>query len=99
MVARFTGASLGLLAFAIAAIGGLYAQNPPFVILSRSIFALFLFCLLGLLLGAAAQMVIDEHADKSEQRIKDRFREDPQDEASPDDDAASGDGENEPVVA
>lgn len=99
MVARYTGASLGLLAFTIAAVGGLYAQNPPFVILSRSILALFLFCLLGLLLGTAAQMVIDEHARKSEQRIKDRFREDAQDEASLDDDVISGDGENEPVAA
>lgn len=99
MVARYTGASLGLLAFAIAAVGGLYAQNPPFVILSRSILALFLFCLLGLLLGTAAQMVIDEHARKGEQRIKDGFREDAQDEASPDDDVISGDGENEPVAA
>ena len=99
MVARYTGASLGLLAFAIAAIGGLYAQNPPFIILSRSILALFLFCLLGLLLGTAAQMVIDEHTHRGEQRIKERFREDPKDEASPDDDAVSGEGENEPVAA
>ena len=99
MVARYTGASLGLLAFAIAAIGGLYAQNPPYIILSRSIFALFLFCLLGLCLGAVAQMVIDEHAQKNEQRIKDRFREDEENEASPEDDAVAGDGENEPVAA
>ena len=51
MVARFAGASLGLLAFATTAVAGLYVGNPPTVTLSRSILALFAFCLIGLLLG------------------------------------------------
>lgn len=61
MVARFAGASLGLLAFAITTVAGLFVGNPPTVILSRSILALFTFCIIGLLLGRAAQAVVAEY--------------------------------------
>ena len=61
MVARFAGASLGLLAFATTLVAGLSVGNPPTVILSRSIFALFTFCVIGLLLGKAAQSVVTEY--------------------------------------
>lgn len=61
MVSRFTGASLGLLAFAITTLAGLMVGNPPGVILSRSILALFLFCGIGLLLGRIAQVVVGEY--------------------------------------
>jgi hypothetical protein len=61
LVARYTGASLGLLAFAVAITGGLLAQNPVTVTLSRGILALFLFFLLGIALGTAAQYVLSEY--------------------------------------
>jgi hypothetical protein len=61
MVARFAGASLGLLAFATSTGAGLYVGNPPTVTLSRSIIALFTFCIIGLLLGKAAQSVVAEY--------------------------------------
>lgn len=61
MVARFTSAGLGLLAFAVTTIAGLAVQNPVTVTLSRSILALFLFCLLGFAVGAAAQAVVRDH--------------------------------------
>lgn len=76
MVARFSGASLGLLAFTITTIAGLAVQNPVSVTLSRSILALFTFCLIGFVLGAAAQRVIGEHERQREKEIRDRCAED-----------------------
>ncbi len=61
MVARYVGAGLGLLAFFITIISGLYVQNPPEITLSRSLLALFVFCAIGMVLGSAAQMVINEY--------------------------------------
>lgn len=66
MVARFTGATLGLFAFTITITAGLLAQNPVAVTLSRSLLALFVFCVVGLLLGSAAQKVIAEHERQRE---------------------------------
>ncbi len=74
MVSRFSGATLGLLAFAVTATAGVVTQTPVAVTLSRSIFALFLFYVLGLLLGGAAQWVIAEHETEQEVRIRERFR-------------------------
>ena len=71
MVARYSGAGLGLLAFAVTVVGGLVAGNPVTVTLSRSILALFLFCGVGLALGAVAQMVVAEHERKRETMIRD----------------------------
>ena len=77
MVARVLGASLGLLAFTITIIAGLWVQNPVTVTLSRSILALFLFCVIGLVLGGAAQLVINEHERKREEEIHTRYHEEP----------------------
>ena len=74
MVARYAGASLGLLAFTIVVTAGLIARNPVTVTLSRSIFALFLFCFIGLVLGQIAQMVVAEHEQKREMEIRKRYR-------------------------
>ena len=73
MVARYAGASLGLLAFTIVVTAGLIARNPVTVTLSRSIFALFLFCLIGLVLGRIAQVVVAEHEHKRETEIRKRY--------------------------
>ena len=61
MVSRYTGACLGLLAFAITIVAGLAVHNPPMVTLSRAVWALVVFCPLGLVVGACAQSVINEH--------------------------------------
>ena len=61
MMPRVAGASLGLLAFTISLVGGLLARNPATVTLSRGILALFLFFLIGLVLGTVAQRVIREY--------------------------------------
>jgi len=70
MVVRYAGASPGLLAIAIIVTAGLNAQvnsslqrsrplelTPVTVTISRSNFALFLFCLFGFVLGRKAQVV------------------------------------------
>jgi hypothetical protein len=77
MVARVVGASLGLLAFTVTIVAGLYVQNPATVTLSRGVLALFVFCVLGLVLGGAAQIVINEHRDKREEEIRAQYREEP----------------------
>lgn len=61
MVSRYTGACLGLFAFAITVVAGLWVENPPLVTMSRAVWALVLFCGIGLLVGACAQSVIHEH--------------------------------------
>ena len=67
MVSRYTGACLGLIAFAVTVIAGLWIDNPPMVTLSRAVWALVLFCALGLVVGACAQSVINEHHRRREE--------------------------------
>ena len=74
MIARFAGASLGLLAFTVTAVAGLYVKNPVSVTLSRSILALFVFCSIGVILGAAAQRVVADHHATRQAEIKKRYR-------------------------
>jgi len=76
MVARLAGASLGLLAFSVTIAAGLYANNPPMVTLSRSIFALITFCILGFFFGLAAQSVIAEYQRSQRAKIERTFRDD-----------------------
>ncbi len=67
MVSRFAGATLGLLAFAVTILAGLWAGNTVTVVLSRAIGALFIFCFIGVALGAAAQAVVNEHRKRREE--------------------------------
>jgi len=69
MVARFTGGMLGLLAFGIATLAGLSAGNPADVILTRALASLVLFCVIGLVLGFAAQTVINEYMARKEAEL------------------------------
>lgn len=73
MIARFTGAGLGLLAFTITVTAGILVGNPIITTLSRSIFALFVFCLLGLVLGAAAQVVVSDFVAGRELHIREKY--------------------------
>ena len=75
MIARYAGATLGLLGFTIAISAGLLTQNPVTVTLSRGIIALFEFCFIGLVLGSAAQVVVREYQKKRELEIQERHRE------------------------
>lgn len=97
MVARFAGAILGLLAFTISIAAGMLAHNPAEVTLSRSILALFVFCLIGLVLGTVAQAVIAEYERDCESRIRKRY---PVDSGGPADggpDDGTGVGESESI--
>ncbi len=94
MVARFTGASLGLFAFAVTTAAGLFVHNPVEVVLSRGILALFVFCFLGFLLGHAAQLVVAEYEKDRATEISQRFRQDPDLE-----EARESIGEGEPEVS
>ena len=76
MVARYAGASLGLLAFAITTTAGLLANNPVDVTLSRSIQSLFVFFGIGTVLGMITQRVITEHEKSREDMIRERYHED-----------------------
>lgn len=73
VIARYTGACLGLLAFAVTSVAGLLTGNAVTVTLSRSLFALFLFCVLGLVLGGAAQLVVAEYERNRESEIRRRL--------------------------
>ncbi len=72
MMVRLSGAALGLLAFSVAIVQGLAAGNPAEVVLGRAIWALVLFCVLGLVVGYVAQRVLDEHTVR---RHGDMFKE------------------------
>ena len=76
MLARFSSAMLGLLAFAIVTMAGLYVQNPVTVTLSRGILALFLFSFIGFVLGWAAQTVVAEYTKAREAHIDKRYHND-----------------------
>ena len=65
----------------------LRTTNPVTTTLSRSIFALFIFFLLGLVLGTAAEVVVKEHEHSREAEILKRYREEPK---QADEDPASG---------
>lgn len=86
MIPRFASAGLGLFAFAVATLSGLFAGNPVDTILSRSILALFLFCFIGFLLGTVTQMVVSEHEKSVLADIQQRFDNMAQEEVVEDDD-------------
>lgn len=74
MLARFFGAGLGFFAFSISVFAGMAARNTMQETLSRSILALFAFCVLGLLLGKVAESVVAEHKRNRSSSIKDFYR-------------------------
>ena len=61
---RLCGASLGLFAFAIAILQGLLAGNPTPVVLSRALWALLAFSIIGLIVGWVSYRVLDEHTSQ-----------------------------------
>jgi hypothetical protein len=69
MIARFSGAVLGLLAFGVSTLAGVLSGNPATVVLSRAIWSLIVFCVIGLLVGFAAQAVIHEHENRRKREL------------------------------
>ena len=95
MIARYAGATLGLFAFAVVITAGLLAHNPFTLTLSRAVFALFAFLVLGLLLGTAAQLVVAEYEEKQESEIRRRYEE--KSSASTDSEAERTPGGDDPA--
>lgn len=76
MVARLTGVSLGLFAFAVSVTTGLMSRNSVESILSRGLIALLLFCLIGFVLGTAAQAVVAETERQSRAMVRKKYPKD-----------------------
>ncbi|MBP7744992.1 MAG: hypothetical protein KA383_02595 [Phycisphaerae bacterium] len=66
---RHTGAQIGLLAFAVAVVAGLYAGNPATVILMRALLALLGGVVIGQLAGWAAKLVLRDHLQRRKLHI------------------------------
>ncbi len=58
---RRAGACLGLLAFCLTIVRGMGAGNPPEVILTRALWAMIIFFILGMVLGYAGHLAVNEH--------------------------------------
>lgn len=69
MTPRSAGAAFGLLAFSCAILAGLWAGNPAMLILQRALWAMVLFCLIGLCAGWAGRVVVREHARRREESL------------------------------
>ena len=69
MAPRVTGAVLGLLAFSTAIFAGVWVDNPVTVTLSRALWAMMAFCVIGLVLGWAARVVVREHIRRRERLL------------------------------
>lgn len=66
---RNTGTQIGLLAFATAIVGGIYAGNSEVVILTRALVAMLLGAVVGQMAGWAAKVVLRDHLQRRKLRI------------------------------
>ena len=71
---RLCGAALGFLAFSIAILLGLWSNNPFEVILTRALWALVGFFMLGTATGWVAWRVLDEHALRRDRELEAELR-------------------------
>ena len=69
MLIKTVSGTLGLLAFAAAILAGLWADNDFTTIMTRALCSLGLFLGLGAFFGWMAQIVIDEHIQKTTQQM------------------------------
>jgi hypothetical protein len=68
-MARSIGVQIGLLAFGVAIIAGIYAQNPPTVTLTRGLVDMVVGLVVGQLAGWAALQVLRDHLQKKKSLI------------------------------
>jgi MFS family permease len=66
---RTTGVQIGLLAFAVASLAGIYAGNPATVILLRALLAMLLGTLIGQAAGWTAKLVLRDHLQRKKLHI------------------------------
>jgi hypothetical protein len=65
---RVCGASMALLAFAVAVFRGLAVDNPTETILARALWSLLTFLIIGSAIGWVGQSVIKEHSRQVEEQ-------------------------------
>lgn len=68
-MARKLGVQVGLLAFGVALVAGLYVGNSSAVILTRALMAMVLGVIIGQVAGWAARQVLRDHLQKIKLRI------------------------------
>jgi hypothetical protein len=66
---RTTGAQIGLLAFAVAVVAGVYANNPATVVMLRALAAMVVAALVGQVAGWTAKLVLRDHLQRRKLRI------------------------------
>lgn len=66
---RTTGAQIGLLAFAVAIVAGVYAGNPATVVMLRALAAMLVAALVGQVAGWTAKLVLRDHLQRRKLRI------------------------------
>ncbi len=66
---QHTGAQLGLLAFTVAIVAGLYVGNSATVVLTRALLALLVGAVVGQLAGWAAKSVLRDHLQRKKLEI------------------------------
>jgi len=97
MAPRAVGAALGLLAFSTTIVSGLWVRNPVTVTLSRALWAMLVFCLIGLVLGWAGELVVREHIREREKAVFGSEETEPDDEESNEEQFKSTEAEAEPM--
>lgn len=66
---RSTGVQIGLLAFAVAVIAGVYAGNPATVVMLRALLAMLVGVLIGQAAGWMAKLVLRDHLQRRKLQI------------------------------
>jgi hypothetical protein len=61
---RTTGVQIGLLAFTVALIAGIYAGNPASVVLLRAVLVMFAGAAIGQMAGWTAKLVLRDHLQR-----------------------------------
>ncbi len=87
-----TMAVLGIMGFCITVLGGLIGGNGLEFIIPRALWAMCLFCFLGLIVGWSAEQVVREHRSKQHLEV---FG--PEDDEAPSDDSADAHGNSSTV--
>lgn len=61
---RSIGAQLGLLAFSLALLAGIYAGNSAITVLTRALMIMVVACVLGQLVGWSGKLVLRDHLQR-----------------------------------
>jgi hypothetical protein len=89
MLAKLLAGILGLLAFAVCILGGLSVGARAEVVIQRGLQAMVVFCLLGWLVGWAAEAVVYERVRKEAHEAAEKSRQRVQEIVADDDDTTT----------